>query len=96
MTVGIDHPPTKLFKSANVCKASPKELESSSIPASDKKEGAQWLAEGLLEDTSYIFKATKLRDLIVWSVLWWAYILILCKISVGKSGGLEEMFSEYV
>eukprot|EP00250_Pteridium_aquilinum_P002229 c12423_g1_i1 orf=59-1534(+) len=93
LTVGIDHPPAKLFKRARLREAPTEKLESSSLPA-DKEEETQWLDEGLPKDSSYRFKATKLRDLIVWSVLWWAHVLVLCKISVGKSEGLKKMFSE--
>ncbi|KAI5075334.1 hypothetical protein GOP47_0009410 [Adiantum capillus-veneris] len=94
LTVGIDHPPKKLFKRANFCEPFTKESVSSSSLASGKRIVASCAEQDLSTETSFKFEATKLRDLMIWCTLWWAYVLILCKISVGKLGGLQKMFSE--
>ncbi|KAH6557415.1 hypothetical protein KP509_1Z115700 [Ceratopteris richardii] len=94
LTVGIDHLPKKLFKSIIHCESSTKEPVGNCLSSSVDRSEAQCTSQDLSHDVSFTFEAKKLRDLMLWSIFWWTYILILCKISVGKSGSLKQMVSE--
>lgn len=94
LSLGIDHPPKKLFKMANLLNTNGSESGTGCSIASDKKEEIQ-TSQGVISDVyTHKVKAKALWDLILWSVVWWAYILVLCRILMGRSGGLREMFSE--
>ncbi|MCO5582807.1 hypothetical protein L7F22_036707 [Adiantum nelumboides] len=94
VTTGIDHPPKKLFKGASCCELSIKESKSNYLSAFGKRIAGPCSEQDLSAGSFYNFEAIKLRDMLIWSVLWWTYLLVLCKISVGKLGGLQQMFSE--
>lgn len=94
LAVGIDHPPKKLFKVASLLNAFTSKFEKCHTPAVDTKEGTRVFDGGPIKFFPYNFKAKMLRDLIIWCMVWWAYVLVLCMISVGRAGGLSKMFSE--
>ena len=85
MAVGIDHPPNKLFIGA-IPKSETSEADSS---------GTHTNKESSLENFSYKLKVDILRDVIIWSILWWGCVLLLCIISLGRADELWKMLSEY-
>lgn len=85
MAIGIDHPPKRLFK-GTIFKSETPEAKSS---------GTQTDKEISFEDSSYCLNYKILQDVIIWSILWWGCVLLLCSVSLGRADRVGKMFSEY-
>lgn len=96
LVFGIDHPPNKLFTAINKLKPLGSKSGTSVSIGNDKMEEIQ-VSEGataISQVYPYNFKPKPLLDLIMWALVWWVYILVLCRIAMAGAGGLQEMFSE--
>eukprot|EP00249_Psilotum_nudum_P016381 c25796_g1_i1 orf=393-1865(+) len=88
LACGIDHPPMKLFKAAISSKGGACHLS-----ASDCNEEMLITEAAIFHAYPYHFRGKYLRDFFIWSLVWWVYIIWLCRLAVGRHG-LSEMFSE--
>lgn len=87
---GPDTPPRKLFRDIKQSVESTVDGAANSrlIPGKGKSENIQ---AGFCQ---YNFSWKPVIHFILWSSLWWIYILGLCGISLRQYGGLKEMFKE--
>lgn len=87
---GPDTPPRKLFRDTKESGESGLDNTDPAKQIHGKDEAKDIQAEGY----PFHFMWRPVTSFVVWSAIWWIYILGLCSISLKHYGGLKEMFKE--